>query len=432
MSRALSRAGAARLVRAAALLVGGLMVAGLLAACTGPPMPTPTPTASPTPIGDGVLRVGTLFSMSGALAGFGGGQTAAVNAAVREINAAGGVLGAPVEVVNRDGGDPATVEAAFDALVAKGVDVVIGPSSSEAAALLMPRAVAAAVPLVSPSANATALTTDGAGWFFRTIPTPGAQGAVLAGLLVDRGTLRVSVIRGGDDAAAALAQSLGDGLVAAEGELVADAHADLAAVADPADPAAPDPAAAVVAEATADDPDAVVLATADDGTVTPALVAALAEAGYAGENLWLVGRNLTDTSAIPAGTLAAANALTDGFTPDPVLAARFRLEDPGVGSLRYAAEAYDAVILAALAAELAGDDGGASIARSLPAASAGGIPCTSFGECLDVLSTEPDIDYVGVTGPVDLGGDGELVVPGFAVFSYAADNSATFAEWVAG
>lgn len=415
MSRALSRAGAAR---AAALLIAVPLVAGILAGCGGPPMPTPTPTASPTPTGDGVLRIGTLFSLSGALSGYGAGQTAAVNAAVREINAAGGVLGSPVEVVNRDGGDPATVEAAFDALVAKGVDVVIGPTSSEAAAVLLPRAAAASVPLVSPSANATALTAD-AGWFFRTIPAPGAQGAVLARLLTGHGTPDVAVIRGGDDAAAALAQSLGDGLAAAEGELVADLRVDL------------DPASAVD-EALAAHPEAVVLATADDGSVTAALVAALADAGFAGENLWLAGRNLADTSAIAAGALAAANALTDGFTPDPVLAARFRLEDPGAGSLRYAAEAYDAVILAALAAQLSGDDGGASIARNLPAASAGGIPCTSFGECLDVLATQPDIDYAGVTGPADLGENGDLQTPGFALFSYAADNTATFAEWVTG
>jgi branched-chain amino acid transport system substrate-binding protein len=431
MSRALSRAGAARMSRAAVLLAAVPLIAGMLAACTGPPMPTPTPTTSPTPTGDGVLRIGTLFSMSGPLAGYGAGQTAAVNAAVREVDAAGGVLGVPVEVVNRDGGDPATVGAAFDALIAKGVDVVIGPTSSESAAVLLPMAAAAHVPLVSPSANATALAADGAGWFFRTIPTPGAQGAVLAGLLADRDALDVALIRDGDDAAAALAQALTDGLAAAEGDLAADVRADLAPVADPADPAAPDPAAGVVAEATAGDPDAVVLATADDGAVTPALVAALAAAGYAGQKLWLVGRGLTDTTAIPAGALAGANALTDGFTPDAVLAARFRLEDPGAGSLRYAAEAYDAVILAALAARLAGDDGGASIARSLPAASADGIPCASFGECLDVLSTEPDIDYTGVTGPVDLGGGGELTRPGFGLFSYAADNMATFAEWVA-
>jgi ABC-type branched-subunit amino acid transport system substrate-binding protein len=156
MSRAFRRAGGpfAPVVVSTVILAAVVLLAG----CTGPPMPTPTPTASPTPTGDGVLRIGTLFPLTGPLAGFGAGQTAAVNAAVREINTAGGVQGAPVEVVNRDGGDVATVEAAFDALVARGVDVVIGPPSSEAAALLLSRAATAAVPLVSPSANAAGLT----------------------------------------------------------------------------------------------------------------------------------------------------------------------------------------------------------------------------------------------------------------------------------
>jgi hypothetical protein len=49
-----------------------------------------------------------------------------------------------------------------------------------------------------------------------------------------------------------------------------------------------------------------------------------------------------------------------------------------------------------------------------------------------VLTTEPDIDYVGVTGSVDFDAKGDLAVPGFAVYSYAADNTATFAEWAAG
>ena len=118
-------------------------------------------------------------------------------------------------------------------------------------------------------------------------------------------------------------------------------------------------------------------------------------------------RTSSTTSALPAGTLDGANALADGVPLDAELAARFRLEDPGLGSLRYGAEAYDATILAALAAILAGDDGGASIARTCLRPRADGIQCACFGECLDVLTTEPDIDYDGVTGPVDLDADGD-------------------------
>jgi hypothetical protein len=79
--------------------------------------------------------------------------------------------------------------------------------------------------------------------------------------------------------------------------------------------------------------------------------------------------------------------------PDDAFAARLRMSDPGVTDLRYALEAYDAVIIAALAAILAGDDGGASIAANIASVMADGIACTSFGQCLDVLETEPDIAY---------------------------------------
>ena len=56
------------------------------------------------------------------------------------------------------------------------------------------------------------------------------------------------------------------------------------------------------------------------------------------------------------------------------------------------------------------------------AASAGGIKCTSYGECLDVLSTESDIDYDGISGPLDQSEAGDVTAGSFGIFSYAASN----------
>jgi branched-chain amino acid transport system substrate-binding protein len=64
----------------------------------------------------------------------------------------------------------------------------------------------------------------------------------------------------------------------------------------------------------------------------------------------------------------------------------------------------------------------------LSAASAGGIPCASYGECLDVLSTEDDIDYRGVTGPLDLDENGDITEPRFAVYGFTPENSLVLAE----
>ena len=121
-----------------ALLVAPLVL--LLAACTvSTPVSTPTPTAS-APVGDGVLRVGTLFPSTGSASYLGPAQADGVKAAVAAINAAGGVLGTPVELSEADSGDVSTTtaESSFAALQAKAVDVIIGPSSSVLAERLYP------------------------------------------------------------------------------------------------------------------------------------------------------------------------------------------------------------------------------------------------------------------------------------------------------
>lgn len=403
MSRALARA-------AAVALAAGLVV---LTACTTGPAPTPTPTGSPTPIGDGILRIGTLFPTSGTVAFLGPAQIAGVNAAIREINAAGGVNGAPVEVVNRDSGDAATekAEASLADLVTKGVDVVIGPSSSVIAQRLLEPAAEAGIPLISPAAGSPELTELGAGMFFRTTPAYGRQGVVLAELLAERDAETVALVYRDDD--------LGTSLLATAESAFADAEIELVAV-----KVSGTANATTIAESVEEaEPDAVVLATPDNGTQTKALITQLKAAGYGGVKLWLTSQNLADYSqALPAGALTDANGILEGADLSDAFKARIRQEDPGVGNFQFAAEAYDATILAALAAIQAGDDGGASVARALRAASVDGIKCTSFGECLDVLTTQPDIDYDGVSGSVNLDENGDPVRATYGVFAYTADN----------
>jgi branched-chain amino acid transport system substrate-binding protein len=409
MSHALSRA-ASSVVLAAALVAS-------VVGCTGLPMPTPT-TAPPTPTGDGILRIGTLFPASGGLAGLSPGQVAGVNAAVREINAAGGVLGVPVEVVNRDAGadDGGKAGPSFDDLVARGVDVVIGPSSSALAESLLPAAAAASVPIISPSATAAGLAgQDAGGWFFRTVSTDADEGEALAGLLVAGGASNVVLVGMGGRPGSAASEALSAGLAAQDAEI-----AEVPGEGDPA---------AVAEQVAAAGPDAVVLATPDGGEATTALITALTGAGFGAEKLWLVGANVVAyRDALPDGALTGVRGIVTGVRAEDALRARIRLEDPGVSSPRYAVEAYDATILAALAATLAGDDGGASIDRMLPAASAGGIPCTSYGECLDVLSTETDIDYRGASGSLDFDEYGDITEPGFSLYGYSPENALVFAE----
>ena len=72
--------------------------------------------------GDGVLKVGTLLPQTGSLAFLGPPEFAGVDLAVKEINAAGGVLGKDVVVSDTDSGDTSTDigRALVDALVGGG------------------------------------------------------------------------------------------------------------------------------------------------------------------------------------------------------------------------------------------------------------------------------------------------------------------------
>jgi branched-chain amino acid transport system substrate-binding protein len=403
------------------LAVSALLLAAL-SACTGQSVPVPTSSAttspatpSATPLGDGVLRIGTLFPSTGATAFVGPPELAGVRAAVAEINAAGGVNGKPVELVSDDSGDATTqtAEASLADLVKKGVDVIIGPSSSVLAQRLLTAAAAAHIPMVSPSATYPQLSTlDTGGLFFRTIASTAQQGVALGTLLPSKKQLKVALVASSDSVGQSVVGPLQDTLSAHGGSLVA--NITLSGSSD---------ATAVAAQVKAAAPDAVVLDTPDNGTQTKAMITQLVGAGFGGAKLWLTSQNLADYSqALPANTLTGVSGLLEGADSSAAFQAQVKAADPSAPGFQYTPEAYDATILVALAATLAHDDAGLRVAAKMRAASVGGIKCTSYAECLDVLKTEPAIDYDGQSGPVNLDANGDPSPVTYGVYTYAANG----------
>ena len=94
--------------------------------------PSSSPQSGAAKSGDGTLTVGTLLPQTGDLAFLGPPEFAGVDAAVKDINAAGGVLGKPVKQAKADSGDgtPDIAGQSVDKLLNANADVIIGAAAS--------------------------------------------------------------------------------------------------------------------------------------------------------------------------------------------------------------------------------------------------------------------------------------------------------------
>ena len=98
--------------------------------------PTTSTAASPVAAdkSDGVLKIGTLLPETGSLAFLGPPELAGVGLAIKDINAAGGVLGKPVTEIQSDSGDASTdiASQSVDRLLSDHVDTIIGKRCARA------------------------------------------------------------------------------------------------------------------------------------------------------------------------------------------------------------------------------------------------------------------------------------------------------------
>ena len=88
--------------------------------------------------------------------------------------------------------------------------------------------------------------------------------------------------------------------------------------------------------------------------------------------------------------------------------------------------------MTALAAEAAKNDAGEAIASELVNISRDGEKCTTFADCVKLIKDGTDIDYDGVSGPVDLNDTGSPSKATIGIFEYKNDNTFTNLEYVTG
>lgn len=165
-----------------AVALATFVSAALLAACGT--VSSTNSSAQGAAIGE-TFKIGYNLELSGAVSSYGQTEEKGANLAVKEINAAGGIGGKKIEVVTKDNKSE-TAEAATVAtsLASEGVNVVVGPATSGAAAASIPALTSAGVPMITPSGTQTNLVVNDKGevqdYFFRATFTDGYQGQVMA------------------------------------------------------------------------------------------------------------------------------------------------------------------------------------------------------------------------------------------------------------
>jgi ABC-type branched-subunit amino acid transport system substrate-binding protein len=144
----------------------------------------------------GPLRLGGLLPLTGDLALAYPPLAAGTQLAVREINAAGGVLGDDVQWLDGDDGtDPEVARATVAKHIQDDVHVIIGAGASGVSRAVLPDVTAAGLILFSPcNTDAGLSTVDDSGLYFRTAPSDLLQGRALADVIMRDGPQRVAVI----------------------------------------------------------------------------------------------------------------------------------------------------------------------------------------------------------------------------------------------
>ncbi|WP_049563661.1 ABC transporter substrate-binding protein [Nonomuraea sp. SBT364] len=366
--------------------------------------------------GDGTLSIGTVLPQTGTLAYLGPPEFAGVDLAIKEINEAGGVLGKPVERIHTDSGDTTTniASQSVDQLLSQKVDAIIGAASSSVSESIIDKITRAGVIQFSPANTSDKFTTiKDDGLYFRTAPPDKLQGRVLADLVVSDGHATVGILAMQDSYGSGLADQFTRTAEEAGGQVVERVDYDPKAADFSAD----------VAKIKAAAPKAIVLIGFQE---TAKVVQELVKQGMtADRHQWyMVDGNMSNSNFLtaPRGTLEGVKGTIPGASAPEEFQKRLLAVDADLTEFTYAAESYDAATLIALAALAAGDDAGRPAAAKLAEVSKGGEKCQDFRSCADLLTAGKDIDYDGVSGPVDFTDAGDPSVATIGVYQYGPDN----------
>lgn len=360
------------------------------------------------------IVIGGLFSLTGGLAPYGPAIANGARLAVEHINAAGGILGMRLELVIRDDGTAPVVgrDAAAKLIELDGAVAIVGALSSGVTMAAAAVTVPAKVVLISPASTSPAITDLADNdYVFRSCVSDAMQGVVQAQLALNLGYRKTATIFVNNAYGIGLAKVFKDNFEAGGGRVVAMV---------PYEEGKPS-YRGEVEMALREGPDAInLVAYPVDGNK---MIITAIELGFPGKFLFPDGMKGEGVAPGPACRPAAPLAeryIEGAFGTAPgalAVGVRAQFEKDyaaafGPSGIPFRGEAYDAVVLLALAMQAAGAASGPAIQANLrKVANPPGVEVT-YGElarALELARQGVDINYQGVSGPITFDEHGDVV-----------------------
>lgn len=384
--------------------------------------------------GDG-LKIATLLPHTGSLGFLMPPVQAGMAQAMSEIDAAGGVLGAPIEIVadanEGDGSDITVVEKGADEVIASGAAFVLGAMSSSRTLHVVEKITGEGILMASPSNTASALSGISPN-YFRTAPPDSVQGSALANQILADGKGNIAYLTFNDDYGIGLRDTIQEVTEAGGATTVYGGKGDGNEF-----PVDQTTFSADVTAAKAANPDAIVVVTFDQiNAILPELLAQ----GVDPSMVYLVDGNansfadVVDLGSVVGmqGSIPGAQANEDFKQQlDKIYNAEFggKLE-----SFTYGPEAYDLVMIIALAAEKAGATDAASVQAQIASVTGanGGEECDTFKDCKALIADGKDIHYMGKAGTGPLNANNDPSTAYIGIYKYDESNTPIFQDAVKG
>lgn len=368
----------------------------------------------------GPIPVGSLFPLTGFWSENGTAIRDAVQFTVDEINAAGGPLGRSINHIDSDneGADAQVATQKMSKMINQdGIKGHIGPTSGTLPAV-KETVEQNEIVAVSPTAGTHILWRDGPPWWWRTVPDDLLETFAVVKAAQDLGASSAAIIGVENQASKSINAQIED--IASEAELEITTTVLL--------PTGQSQASSTTQKALTTNPD-IVLLTCETGQV-PSILETMLQNDYDSSDALITSEaksastfdQVSDSQIIEGAWSISASANTESDKYQN-WAERYKSELQLDSINPFAPPAYDATNVLALGMHAAGSTVGQEIADQMQSiTNSPGTKVTTFEEGRDALDNGEEINYDGITGPINFDEYGN-VSGSFAVFQ------ATESEW---